>query len=408
MTDRPIFYIIQGASFEIFADERNILKNLVENLGASDESRLGDKICSLPPKKVGILKLPSRIIVIMPRHEGVNIQHIIRMYYFINNASSLDSSDSPDYIINDQNIGLDVTRQYVEELREVVRKGIVSSYIPIKKNLNYIKGKINYADTLQNLRLRKKYPVVSEIDEITTHIKINKVLSAALVKIKDDVPISDFIMLSKSLPKSSIEEALFELETIVINNSFAYYRKALNLAKIILKELSYVNLGIDLSGSGFLVDYDSLFEMFIKSILIYHSGNTGFSFWTEDIKYAEFQENYKIHNRSYRPDLLYQFTKNLIPKAFGIIDVKNKMPNIFSNSDIYQIEFYSVLLDATKLILVYPSTEIKGVKILELSSTSFKINRIYAVHIKITGNESNHFAKNIKTFCQEIIEILHS
>lgn len=97
MTDRPIFYIIQGASFEIFDDERNILKNLVENLGASDESRLVDKICTLPPKKVGILKLPARIIVIMPRHEGVNIQHIIRMYYFINNASSLDSSDSPDY-----------------------------------------------------------------------------------------------------------------------------------------------------------------------------------------------------------------------------------------------------------------------------------------------------------------------
>ena len=87
------FHIKQGQPFKFLNDEKVILQSLMAKLGivAAEGLYLADDVCQLPPKKVGILKFPSRTIIINPRHQGINLNHIMRMYYFVNNASSIDN-----------------------------------------------------------------------------------------------------------------------------------------------------------------------------------------------------------------------------------------------------------------------------------------------------------------------------
>ena len=404
------FHIKQGQPFQFLEDEKTILQNLTAKLGisAADGLYLANDLCQLPQKKVGILKFPSRTIIVNPRHQGINLSHIIRMYYFVSNASSLDSPNDPDYSLSNNPFNLDFAGKYIQELREIVRKGISANYVSVSSNLGFIKGKINYEKTLFNLATRKKQPVTSEFEEITTETLINKILAGALLKVRNDISIPDFIFLSNSFPKCSIEEAEKFLDKVSLNRNNLHYRKAINLAKVILKDFAYTNIGEDLSGEGFLIDYDALFERFIRNILIYCSGDSNFSIWAEDKKYAEYELDGKILNRSYRPDILYKYTRGISPKALAIIDVKNKIPDIFSNPDVYQMEFYGTALQANKLILVYPSTFERSVEKLTIQLENIGIPEIYAVHINLTGETEQDFASSLKIFCEQIIEILHS
>ncbi len=404
------FHIKQGQPFRFLDDEKNILQSLAAKLGisAADGLYLADDLCQLPQKKVGILKFPSRTIIINSRHQGINLNHIIRMYYFVSNASSLDSSTDPDYSLSNSSFNLDFASKYIQELREIVRKGISANYISVNSDLGFVKGRINYEKTLFNLAIRKKQPVASEFEEITTEIIINKILAGALLKVRDDIPIPDFIFLSNSLPKCSIEEAEKFVDQIILNRNNLHYRKAINLAKVILKALSYTNIGEDLNGEGFLIDYDDLFEKFIRNTLIYYSGDSNFSSWAEDKKYSEYELDSKTLNRSYRPDILYKFTGGLLPKAFAIIDVKNKLPDIFSNQDVYQMEFYGTALQANKLILVYPSTVERSVEKLIIQLENIGIPEIHAVHINLTGETEQDFSNSLKIFCTQVLTILRS
>lgn len=404
------FHIKQGQPFQFLNDEKAILQSLTAKLGisAADGLYLADNLCQLPQRKVGILKLPSRTIVVNPRHQGINLSHIIRMYYFVSNASSLDNPNDPEYSLSNNTFNLDFAGKYIQELREIVRKGIAVSYVSVNSNLSFVKGRINYEKTLFNLVTRKKQPVTSEFEEITTAILINKILAGALLKIREDISIPDFIFLSNSLPKCSIEEAEKSLDKISLNRNNLHYRKAINLAKVILKDIAYTNIGKDLNGEGFLIDYDDLFEKFIRNILIYYSGDSDFSSWAEDKKYAEYELDGKILNRSYRPDILYKFTGGILPKALAVIDVKNKIPDIFSNQDIYQMEFYGMALQANQLILVYPSNFERSVDKLIIQLENIGISKIHAVYINLTGETEHEFSHSLKFFCEQVITIIRS
>lgn len=404
------FHIKQGQPFKFLNDEKVILQSLMAKLGivAAEGLYLADDVCQLPPKKVGILKFPSRTIIVNPRHQGINLNHIMRMYYFVNNASSIDNPNDPDYALSNSPFELNFADKYVQELREVIRKGISCNYILVNRNLSFVKGKINYEKTLFNLATRKINPIHSEFEEITTEININKVLAGALLKVKDDISASDFIFLSNSLPQSTIREAETYIDKLILNRNNFHYRKALNLAKVILKELSYTNVGQDLNGEGFLIDYDALFERFVRNVLIYYSGDSSFSSWVSDSKYAEFEQSGKIVSRSYRPDILYKFTNSNPPKALAIIDVKNKIPDIFSNQDIYQMQFYGSALQANILILIYPSTYERLPEKLSIQLEKIGIREVYAVHINLTAETEIDFSNSLNLFCHRVIDILRS
>jgi 5-methylcytosine-specific restriction enzyme subunit McrC len=402
-----IFYIKQGQPFIIDESEQIILNNLIVKLGitTADGFYLADNLCELPPKKVGIIKLPSRTIIIKPRHQEIELSHVIRMYYFINNSSSLNNPEYPEYSLSDYSFNFDFASQYVKELREVIKRGLYSSYISINTNSMYITGKLNHEKTLLNRHQYKTKPINSEVEIITTQNYINKLLSGALLKIKSSISDSDFVFLHKNLPKCSIAEAENYVNAVTLNRHNLYYKKAVDLATIIIKNLCCTDIGSGITGEGFLIDYDALFENFVKDVLIFYSGDSNFSSLSEDIRYGEIDYNTW---RGYRPDILYKFTRDHPPKAVGVIDVKNKFSSVFSNQDIYQICFYGRGLKARKLILIYPSTQDVSSKKLNILIDDLSISEIYAVYINIAGNTSANFAGSLRFFCQNILEIIHS
>lgn len=86
--------------------------------------------------------------------------------------------------------------------------------------------------------------------------------------------------------------------------------------------------------------------------------------------------------------------------------MKNKLSNPFSNSDVYQMFFYSNQLHSKKVILCYPSCEDRDNAILNFDNESFKIQKIYACFVTLTGNSSIEFKRNIISFIEKVLSVL--
>lgn len=188
------------------------------------------------------------------------------------------------------------------------------------------------------------------------------------------------------------------IEDIVFDTKNYYCKNAFFLSKLILEETFFDSKG-DTGGECFLVDTDRLFEQFIKKILFEFTRDIKFTSWNKDKEYGMSESKEK----RYRPDILYGFKED---KAHVIIDVKNKFSGTFKNADVYQMLFYSGILEAKKLILCYPSVGILNNDELEIYSDNFITNRINAVHIDISGDSKNDFYSSIQRFINDIYDCI--
>lgn len=398
--------IRQGDPFTFNNTDYPFISKIIAQLGSDHRIDIENGICQLPPGRVGVIKMPSKTIIILPRHERVELRHVIRMYYFIGNTLHNGTPDDPDYDLETQQYSFNLTDTYAKELREVIRKGLPSNYLEKSEDLNFVKGRINPINTEFNFKMKRRNPISSIYDELTINNNLNKVLSGALWKIKDKLVAQDFTFLANNLPLCSFEESLNLIDKISFDRNTVYCRRCFDLARMILKELYFEDIGQENQGEAFLIDYNKLFEEFIRTILKDYSGDPRFSSWQEERRYAEYMEGNNFLMRSYIPDILYDFREGSMPRSYGIIDAKNKMDTLFSNPDIFQLQFYASLLDARKLILVYPYIGNKAPSRLEIKATGPPVQEVYAVYMDLSGEIGTDFALNIKKLCEDVINCL--
>lgn len=403
--------ILQGQPFLFEPEERTILDDLFARIGINiaDGLEIVSNVCQLPPRKVGVIRLPTRTVIVEPRHQGVTLKHVLRMYYFVGNSFSFDNPNSPDYDLDNDLYDIDLSTPFVRELKNVVRKGVPSNYIEVSKELSYVKGRIDPLKTEFNLIKGKINPIAVLFEELTIDNKLNKILAAALWKLRPKIwekSPADFAFLAASLPYCGAEEGKNYLDEIVLNRNNNYCRKALDLARMILKELYFSDAGNRSKGEAFLIDYDLLFEEFVRAAL--KNRDAKFSNWSSFRQFASFQDGSREVSRSYKPDILYELSEGIRPTAAAIIDAKNKMPDIFSNSDIYQMLFYANMLEARKRILVYPSLETKPAIRLKVANANDEEITIYAVFINVASAKASLFAKDITDFCDLMIDIVRA
>lgn len=401
--DNEIIHIPQGSTLRLYPGELNCLVNVFKSQGLSlDGIDFKQEIVSFPQAYVGYINLPGRRIIIDPKHEGIDLRHIIRIYYFLY-ASDATDLDDPIYDI-DSGSSFDVVDSYVKELDKIIKKGLPVEYRDNRDTLQFLRGNIDVINTLKNKRLGKKEIFDCSFDELSHDIPLNRVLYKALLKALQIVDVGMSGMLKKHFTDVSEVQ---EIPEVALNTNTMYCKKALTLAYMILNDLSVSDYGNQAYGQNLLLNFDRLFEEFIKRILTVYSGDYSFTYWIDERTYAICKTQSEEYYKSYIPDMLYEFQDKQYPiTAYAILDMKNKTSKPFSNADVYQMFFYANQLQSKKVILCYPASEDKSNATLRFDSDNFSLHKLYASYINIAGNTSKEFKRNINDFIEKVRSLL--
>lgn len=362
--------------------------------------------CTLPRPYVGRITLPSRTISIKPAQRGVSLRHVIRLYFFVYNNRKKASVFNDLYDLDKSHFEMDIAHAYSEELKNIVRKGLSSKYREKDVLSNYVVGKIDFIKTYYNLKAGATTPISSVSDDITLETPMNIILAAALWKIKNQIDMGDFIFLAGKLPWARSGNLDFLINNVCFDRNTEFCRRAFDMAIMILREVYYSELGGKSRSESFLINYDILFEDFIAVILLNLSKTTGFSQWEEDRKYGAFFEDGRSRDKNYKPDILYRFERKTTT-AYGVLDAKNKMPDVFQNPDVYQMLFYSNILKTQRSILIYPSTYDRESVELQVYLEGGMTAKIRAVFINIAASNNEQFAGSVFKFAKSINDALN-
>ncbi|MCC3865930.1 McrC family protein [Terrisporobacter petrolearius] len=386
--------IKQGHSIYIYEEEIEFILKVLESKGIGIECLdISQNILNLNKSYVGYIKTNKRIIELTPKHESITLNHIIRMYYFV--YGNFKNFEDPIFDLNSSDNYINIVDMFINELKIIKRKGLSTEYISKKEYSNYIRGSVDYVNSYKNIIALKNNPFENYIDELTVDNILNRTLKKAFEKVCNIKFDFEDLRSIKSM-FNNVNNLESKNKDVHFSSKNYYCKNAYFLANLILEE-SYFDSSGDIGGESFLINYDLLFEKFIKEILFKVSKDTRFIEWNAKQVYGQWDKNDKL----YIPDILFNYS-SISNECTGIIDVKNKLDGNFKNADIFQMLFYSGMLNCKKAILCYPSNRDEKNKVLEMYSDSFITNKIYSVYIDISVESKDDFKKEIFTLIDKI------
>lgn len=391
--------------FEKFLERYNINWSL-------DQKK--DNVIILSRSMVGIIKTPERKIEIAPKYKEITLDHVLRLYFYVTGYEN--SAD--DGLLNiSSNNNLDgIIKRFINRLENAVLQGLPKEYIHQIENVTYWKGLVDVPRSVKNSLLHKNNPVHTRISKLSIDSSLNQLLKAALEKIKYH---SVFGLKAKSLlsyfenVSKSKGSGAEQYATIVFNSRNSYLKPIAMQATLILDELYMDTDPGSIGGESFLINFDMLFEAFIRKILT-SQPEKNFGVWKDSrLLGTIYNEGTEVGERIYIPDIIYKEQTNQEINGFkstasAVIDVKNKAYSQFKPADIYQISLYSAMLHVKDAILVYPSFSERSDEVMNIDYEFVYLNYLYAVFINIAAPSSEEFKKSISDFVEKVLTILES
>jgi len=371
----------------------------------------------LTPKEalVGIVRIPSKTIVILPRFESFDFNVVMRLWFFTRSATlNLGKPFLPTFKLEPSRFILDITNAFVLAVRKILQRGLVCRYVLESGDLPFVKGKINFKETLRRNSLQFQQ-VFCDFEKISLDHELNQLVLFCINKLarltqnpenRLQLAKLQYDFRSISLPTDFTSS---KVDSIRLARNESYYQFVIELCNIIIKNLFYSYVGGAFTGGAFLCDFDQLFEDFITMLLTRYYYEPVFTTWEEPKKYGYYayylnsgQKEEK--SKSFLPDLLYKYEPTS-GTCKAVLDIKSKGGDPFINPDVFQMYFYCKTLRAKKGILIYPSD--KNVEPIELSLTLPESEKVsmHAVYINLTGKETD-FWQNIELFRKQIDQLV--
>lgn len=237
---------------------------------------------------------------------------------------------------------------YLNEVERLVKKGMIKKYRKNQSNQNALKGKLLFAQNIQqNLVHKERFYCEHQVYD-KNHL-LHQILYKGLLVLKTFV--------NDSL-KDKLKRLLFEFQDIeniniqkkhfdkiIIDRKNHDYQKAIDIAKIIIlnysPSLNYGNENL----LTLLFDMNALWEEYIFRILQKHK--------TDEME-VSFQNSDKFwENKRIRPDIVLKTKDDIF-----VIDTKWKIieANNPSDDDLKQMFVYNLHWKAEKTLLLYPKT----------------------------------------------------
>lgn len=245
---------------------------------------------------------------------------------------------------------------FIDELLSLFNRDINRNYNLNLENQSFIKGKIDFAETVKHNSYKNHLHYV-RFDQFTENIIINRIFKTVILNLIKRTTVKE--------NKMKLKQSLLwleDVEAVRLNNEiwksvmFSHlnnqYKPVFNLAKLFYYNSSpNLNRGDEMVFS-FLVPINQLFEMYIfeaiKSYNSYYKVN-----YQGPVRYLAKQDgNNKLQ---LIPDITItenEDIKYIIDAKYKEVDINNNI-NV-SQADIYQMLAYSIRYECNDIALIYP------------------------------------------------------
>ncbi|WP_026664819.1 McrC family protein [Butyrivibrio sp. FC2001] len=276
--------------------------------------------------------------------------------------------DFPCKVFNDASLKIDrmnlyeiFINMYLQEVRQLVKRGIRSNYVRQEDNLRYYKGKLMISQHLKaNLAHKERFYV--EFDEFHPNCSENRIVKATLLKLQsltnsteNSKEIRQLLTAFEMVEPSTNYEKDFS--KIVINRSTKKYEMLVQWSKVFLMNKSFATFTGSTNSRSLLFPMESVYESYVAQQMKKVFGPAGWDVSSQDKGHYLFMQPRKQF--ALRPDIVIEKDGHKI-----ILDTKwkrlynNERINYgISQADMYQMYAYSKKYKTPDIWLLYPINE---------------------------------------------------
>jgi 5-methylcytosine-specific restriction endonuclease McrBC regulatory subunit McrC len=329
---------------------------------------------------------------------------------------------------------------FLSLLKELCRKPLMGRMIKKEENLvGKVKGKILFNKNIRaNIAKGRKDRIYCQYLHFSQDIVENQFLKAALIKAKKFI--SQFLKNSKNIQSSysvTISYCTKVLEHISVMNMsgrecdnlnlsgvYVYYKPVINLAKMILNEVSIDTNG-KVSTTNYILPYaismEKLFEMYIRTYL----KNNGFASYknpySKRFQLLKYDEKWSIFEGTekgmgdyiggtIKPDIVIKDSQN---GEYIVFDVKykNYLNKHYVREDRLQLLAYALMFNCSHIGLIFPPIEDGKLTtftpqvVQSLENREIKYHQLLFVLNKNNGIvQENDLNKNIAEYIKDLFQ----
>lgn len=263
--------------------------------------------------------------------------------------------------INQMNLYELFINMYLQEVRQLVKHGIKSSYVEQKDNLHYYKGKLLVNEHVRENLIHKERFYVS-YDAFHPNRAENRLVKATLIKLQK--------LTTSAENSKEIRQLLTTFETVdasvnyvkdfskvVLNRNTKDYETLLQWSKVFLMNKSFTTFSGSTVSRALLFPMESVYESYIAQQMKKVMGAEGWDVSSQDKGHYLFTAPKKQF--ALRPDLVMKKDDRII-----ILDTKwkslvnNERINYgISQADMYQMYAYSKKYNTSEIWLLYPAND---------------------------------------------------
>lgn len=318
---------------------------------------------------VGMIQLPSGMqIEILPKIDlgDGDIDDLRTKKVFLKMLRTM--KDFEGKVFSDANLNVDrmnlyeiFINMYLQEVRQLVKKGIKSAYVGQEDNLNYFKGKLLVNNHVRTNLVHKERFFVA-YDEFHPNRPENKLIKSTLLKLQKLTKSSEnsreiyrLLTFFEMADVSANYEKDFS--KVIIDRNTKDYALLMQWSKIFLMNQSFTTFSGQQDSKAILFPMESVYESFVARQLKKTMVPRGWEVSTQDKGYYLFEEPKRQF--ALRPDIVLHDGDRCVvldTKWKALID--NPRCNYgISQGDMYQMYAYSKKYMTSEIWLLYPMTK---------------------------------------------------
>lgn len=307
--------------------------------------------------------------------------------------------DFPSKAFNDASLKVDrmnlyeiFINMYLQEVRQLVKHGIRSSYVQQEDNLKYYKGKLLVGKHVQaNLAHKERFYVAFE--EFHPNRPENRLVKATLEKLQkltisaeNAKEISQLLTAFEMVEDSKNYDKDFS--KVVLNRNTKDYEMLIPWSRVFLQNKSFTTFSGATTSKALLFPMESVYESYVAQQMKKIFLPDGWYVSSQDRGHYLFEEPRKQF--ALRPDIILERDGRTIimdTKWKRLIDSERKNYGILQ-ADMYQMYAYSKKYETPEIWILYPvNDEMRDHKDIKFESGDGTVVRIHFVDV--TNIEDN-------------------
>ncbi|MDP5276203.1 McrC family protein [Chengkuizengella axinellae] len=312
---------------------------------------------------VGVVQLKNGTqIQVLPKIDSKDIDDTKRT--FLRMLKSM--RDFPSKVFNDTNLKLErmslyeiFINLYIQEVRNLVKKGLKSTYYSEESNSNLYKGKLVFNEHIKKNIVHKERFYV-RFDEYGMNRAENRLIKATLLKLMKISSSSENIKEIRRLLTSfeliiTSHNYVKDFNKVTIDRNTKDYKILIQWSKVFLLNKSFTTFSGNTTARALLFPMEKVFEAYVGRSLKKALSGTEWHVSLQDKGYYLFERQFAL-----KPDIVLENQNSrriILDTKWKKIKNDSRSNYGIAQSDMYQMYAYAKKYETNEIWLLYPHSD---------------------------------------------------